>query len=152
MSKNYEIRQAQAADEAAVRACAEDAYEQYVEAIGKKPAPMVADFASLIAEERVYVAVEDQTNVIGFIVFFREDDHVLLENVAVRSDATGGGIGKSLIALCERTAKSSGARSIKLYTNEKMSANLTIYPRLGYREIERKTEDGFHRVYFEKLI
>ncbi|MBD8876352.1 GNAT family N-acetyltransferase [Roseibium polysiphoniae] len=152
MSKDYDIRQAQAADEAAVRACAEDAYEQYVEAIGKKPAPMVADFASLITAGCVHVAVEGPADVIGFIIFFREGDHVLLENVAVRSDATGRGIGKSLIALCERTAKSSGAGSVKLYTNEKMSANLTIYPRLGYRETDRKTEDGFHRVYFEKRI
>jgi len=149
---NFGIRQALETDEPAVRACAEDAYEQYVAAIGKKPAPMVADFSTLIASGFVYVAVEEKANVIGFIVFFQKGDHVLLENVAVRSSATGRGVGKCLIALCEDEAKRSGAKSIKLYTNEKMTENLSIYPHIGYREIERKTEDGFNRVYFEKLL
>ena len=85
-------------------------------------------------------------------MFFSEDDHVLLENVAVRSEATGRGIGKQLIMFCEREAKRSGATSIRLYTNEKMTENLSIYPHLGYREIERRIEDGFHRVFFEKPI
>ena len=43
------VRQAVAADEPAVRACAEGAYARYVAAIGRKPAPMVADFAAQIA-------------------------------------------------------------------------------------------------------
>jgi hypothetical protein len=33
-----------------------------------------------------------------------------------------------------------------------MTANLSIYPRLGYTETGRRTEDGFNRVYFEKTI
>ncbi|MGJ8625168.1 MAG: GNAT family N-acetyltransferase [Yoonia sp.] len=152
MGKHFDIRQAQATDETAVRECAEDAYEQYVAAIGKKPAPMVADFAALIASGIVHVAVEGQADVIGFIVFFQEGDSVLLENVAVRSDAIGLGVGKRLITFCETEAKRSGATSIKLYTNEKMTGNLSIYPRLGYRETERKRENGFNRVFFEKPI
>lgn len=152
MAVSFDIRLAQAADESAVRECAEDAYEQYVAAIGKKPAPMVADFASLIASGFVHVAAERQVNVVGFIVFFQQGDSILLENVAVRSDAAGRGIGKRLIAFCETEAERSGATSIKLYTNEKMTGNLSIYPHPGYRETERKTDDGFNRVFFEKLI
>lgn len=152
MSMNIVIRQAQMADGSAVRECAEDAYAQYVSAIGKKPAPMVADFFALIASEFVYVAVNEQANVVGFIIFFQEGDSVLLENVAVRSDVVGQGIGKRLIAFCEAEAKRFGAVSILLYTNEKMTGNLSLYPHLGYQETERKTENGFNRVYFEKTI
>lgn len=132
--------------------CAEDAYEQYVAAIGKKPAPMVADFGSLIASGSVYVAAETDAELIGFIVFYQEDDHFMLENVAVRSSAAGKGVGKLLIAFCEEKAKQAGAKRIKLYTNEKMSENLSIYPHLGYQETDRKTEDGFNRVFFEKSL
>ncbi len=152
MAADFDIRRALEADEPAIRACAEDAYEQYVAAIGKKPAPMVADFASLIASGFVYVAIDATANVMGFIIFFLNGDHVLLENVAVRSDAAGRGVGKRLISVCEDAARSSGAKSIKLYTNEKMTDNLSIYPHFGYREIDRKTEDGFNRVYFEKRL
>lgn len=149
---DFEIRKATSADEPSVRLCAEDAYEQYVDAIGKKPAPMVADFGSLIASGSVYVAAGTDEEAIGFIVFYQNDDHVMLENVAVRSSAAGKGIGKRLIAFCEEQAKKSGVERIKLYTNEKMSENLTIYPHLGYRETDRRTEDGFNRVFFEKSI
>jgi hypothetical protein len=37
-----------------------------------------------------------------------------------------------------------------LYTNEKMTDNLSIYRKLGYVEVARRTENGFNRVYFEK--
>ncbi len=96
MGEHFEIRQARTADEAAVRACAEDAYAQYVAAIGKKPAPMIADFKSLIASGSVHVAVGGEAGVLGFIVFFPEVDHILLDNVAVRTNATGRGIGARL--------------------------------------------------------
>jgi len=152
VGKDFHIRLAEAEDEISVRECAERAYERYVAAMGKKPAPMVADFASMIASGVVHVAVERDAEVLGFIVFYHEGEHVLLENVAVRPDAEGQGIGKRLIAFCEAEAKRSNATSIKLYTNEKMTENLSIYPHLGYRETERKTEDGFNRVFFEKPI
>jgi hypothetical protein len=39
-----------------------------------------------------------------------------------------------------------------LYTNQKMTENLDFYPRLGYVETRRLSEDGFERVYFEKRL
>ncbi|SLN49039.1 putative acetyltransferase [Aquimixticola soesokkakensis] len=152
MTHDLEIRKATSEDESGVRLCAEDAYEQYVAAIGKKPAPMVADFGSLIASGSVYIAVEADAELNGFIVFYQEDDYFMLENVAVHANATGKGVGKRLITFCEQQAKQSGVKRVKLYTNEKMSENLSIYPHLGYREIDRRTEDGFNRVFFEKSL
>lgn len=152
MGSTFDIRQARPTDEVAVRSCAKDAYEQYIVAIGKKPAPMVADFASLIAAGHVHVAVGSNSDIVGFVIFWSEGDCVLLENVAVKPEMTGRGIGWCLIDFCERAAQRLGATSIKLYTNEKMIENLSIYPHLGYREIERRTESGFNRVFFEKSI
>jgi hypothetical protein len=43
------IRLAKANDEPEIRDCAEQAYARYVPAIGRKPAPMVADFLAQIA-------------------------------------------------------------------------------------------------------
>ncbi|WP_424831413.1 GNAT family N-acetyltransferase [Ruegeria sp.] len=152
MSKHLEIKRAQTKDEPAVRQCAEEAYEQYAAAIGKKPAPMVADFASLIDSEHVYVAVDLDDDILGFIAFFQRGDHMFLENVAVRRNATGRGVGKRLIEFCEEVAKDANLGSVKLYTNEKMTENLSLYPHLGYQETERRREDGFNRIFFEKTI
>ena len=140
------IRIAVKGDEAAIRACAECAYARYVAAIGRKPAPMTGGYAAQIAAGDIHVAVDAEDRLQGFIAFFPEDDHVLLENVAGLPAAAGQGIGKSLILFC----RARGFGAVRLYTNEKMVDNLSIYPRLGYVEIDRRVEDGFSRVYFEK--
>lgn len=113
---------------------------------------MVADFASQIAAGQVYVAIGEQDTFQGFIVFFPQADHMFLENVAVQPASTGLGVGKSLIQFCEDEARRSGLRAVHLYTNEKMTDNLSIYPHLGYVEVNRRTDDGFNRVFFAKHI
>lgn len=146
------VRKAKKTDEGGVRACAEDAYKQYIAAIGKKPAPMVANFGQQIAEGLVYVSVNRHDEVQGFIVFFPKDGNMFLENIAVITSVAGKGIGKRLMAFCEEEARRLNLASVQLYTNEKMIANLSIYPYLGYQETERREEDGFSRVYFEKKL
>ncbi|WP_422025504.1 hypothetical protein [Roseovarius sp.] len=75
----WRIKPAVTADEAAVRGCAEAAYAQYVAAIGRKPAPMVANFAGQIADGVVRVAEGADGSVLGFIVFFPRGDRMFLE-------------------------------------------------------------------------
>lgn len=145
------IRRADPGDEAQIRDCAEQAYARYVAVIGRKPAPMVADFKAQIEAGQVYVSVEGDAFQ-GFIVFFPKGDHILLENVAVLPSAAGRGVGKSLIGFCEEEARRGGLKAVHLYINEKMTENLSIYPRLGYVEVARRHEDGFDRVFFEKRL
>ncbi len=144
------IRAASAGDLKAIEECARASYAIYIERIGKKPAPMVADFASRIEQGRVYVAVSSEGNSQGFIVFFPKGENMFLENVAVLPEFQGEGIGRQLIGFCESEARRLGRAAVELYTNEKMSENLEMYPKLGYEEICRKLEDGFKRVYFYK--
>jgi hypothetical protein len=33
-----------------------------------------------------------------------------------------------------------------------MTENLAYYPRLGFRETDRREEDGYRRVFFEKRV
>lgn len=146
------IRQAHAADEMQIRECAVKAYARYVQRIGRVPAPMVADYASQIAAGCVFIATDDQGTFQGFVVLYAEDDHMLLENVAVLPEAAGHGVGRTLIAFCENAARDKGINAVHLYTNEMMAENLTMYLKLGYVEVARRAEDGFNRVYFEKML
>ena len=145
------IRPATPEDIAGVRACAEAAYEIYVAAIGKKPAPMIADFGAAQAAGDLYVACVNE-DVAGFVVFFEREDHVHLENVAVSPAYQGRGIGGKLMDLVENETLKRGLRKIELYTNVKMTGNLTLYPALGYEEIGRWSEDGFDRVFYRKTL
>lgn len=140
-----DIRPAVPEDAPAVLSCARAAYARYVDAIGREPAPMQADFERLIPERCVWVAEVDG-RLAGFIVFFEKDSAMFLESVAVHPDHAGQGIGGALIRFCERAAVEAGFSAVVLYTNKKMTDNLSLYPRLGYRETTRRFEDGFNRV------
>lgn len=146
------IIRAQIHDFDAIKQCAELAYEPYIAAIGRKPAPMVADFAKLISEKKVYIKKDGEQKLTGFIVFYPIDTWMHLENIAVMPTAHGKGIGKELMSFCEIQAKVLGLSQVQLYTNGKMHSNLAIYPKFGYVETDRRIEDGFHRVYFSKSL
>lgn len=146
------IRRAVPEDETAVRDCAGRAYARYVAAIGRKPAPMVADFAARIRAGTLHVATDAGGRVQGFVVFYPLGDAMHLENVAVLPEAAGRGVGRALIGCCEAEARRAGLAAVELYTNEKMVENLSMYPHLGYREIGRARQDGFDRVFFRKEI
>jgi len=146
------IRLASETDATAIKDCADQAYAPYIARIGQKPAPMVADYEAKIAAETIWVATDEDGDFQGFIVFFPDGPHLMLENVAVLPVAAGRGIGKSLIRFCEDEGRRRGCECVLLYTNAKMTENLLIYPRLGYVEVGRRTENGFARVYFEKPL
>ncbi len=150
-SSAIQIRVATADDLANIQSCAKDAYAMYIERMGREPAPMVADFASQIELGQVQAAVCGSTFV-GYVVFYSEGDHLHLENVAVAPAHAGQGIGKKLVAYVEQTASDKDLAAVELYTNEVMTENLAMYPKLGYIETERKQQDGFNRVFFRKLV
>ncbi len=145
------VRQATPADVAAMVAVAADAYAPYVARIGRAPAPMVADFAAHQDAGEAYV-LDDGGEVVGYIVTFVKDDGQFIENVAVSPRRHGQGHGKRLLAFCEAEARRQGLGRLFLYTNIHMTENLDFYPALGYVETRRVREDGFDRVYFEKLL
>lgn len=145
------IRQAHFGDLDGVRACAEEAYAIYIPRMGKKPAPMVADFAAQIAAGRIHV-VEVGGSVAGFIVLYRRGDHLHVENVAVFPAHQRRGLGRALLSFAEEHAKRQNILVIELYTNVKMTENLELYPRLGYVEIDRREDEGFSRVFYRKQL
>jgi GNAT superfamily N-acetyltransferase len=113
---------------------------------------MVADYAIHIAHGRVHVATNADGMLQGFIVFIPQPDHMRLDTVAVRPEAAGCGVGKALIQFCEREARRLGFAAVRLSTNQKMLENQSIYPHLGYVEVDRRIDEGFHRVFYEKVL
>ena len=151
MPRTVTIRLATLGDLAAVGNCATQAYGIYVERIGRKPAPMVAGFAVQIDAGMVHVAYCN-AKIIGYVVAYRRADHLHVENVAVDPDDQGMGTGRQLMAFAEALAEQSELQAIELYTHEKMVENQGFYHRLGYREIDRRRENGFDRIYYRKEI
>lgn len=147
------IQLATPADYAAVTACVHAAYVVYVADIGRRPAPMDADYADLIARNVVYVLHDaDDERVYGVIVLHVEADGLFVENVAVHPAHQHRGFGRQLMAFAEAQARRLGLPEIRLYTHERMTRNIALYIRLGYAEVERRVEEGFSRVFMRKLL
>jgi len=145
------LRPATLDDVPRLTAIAEAAYAPYVPRMGKKPAPMIADFAAHVRAAAGFVA-EAGGVIAGYIVTFLKSSDQFIENVAVDPAWHGKGIGHRLIQFAEQDALRHGAARIFLYTNIHMTENLDFYPKLGYVETHRVREHGFDRVYFEKRL
>ena len=127
-----ELRQATAADAAAIRALTRDAYAKWVPLIGREPKPMTANYDEAVARHRFDLLYIDGT-LAALIETIREADHLLVENVAVSPDFQGRGLGRKLMAHAEVLAREQGFGTIRLYTNQRFVENITLYQKLGYR-------------------
>jgi ribosomal protein S18 acetylase RimI-like enzyme len=145
------IRPGATADVKVVAELVERAYEGYVEEIGVRPAPMDADYGRTVREGTLFVA-EDGGAVAGAIVLVDEGDHLEIENVAVAPARQGRGVGRALLAFAEDHARERGLGEIRLFTHVLMTRNQRIYGLLGYSEVERRTDNGFERVFYSKRV
>lgn len=144
------IRLAESGDTAAVRTVVDAAYTPWAEAIGVRPLPLEADYGELIQDGRVHVL--EYVEIDGLIVLRPLDGVLLVENVAVRPDRQGRGLGRRLMAFAEFRARSLRLPALRLYTNEKMVTNIGLYESLGYRETGHEEIDGRRVVHMRKEL
>jgi len=133
------------------RALVRRAYALYVPRMGREPAPMLADYGALIDAGDMRV-LEDAGSPVALIVLRPDEDALFIENIAVDPAAQRKGHGRTLLAFAEREARRLGLKALRLYTNAAMTENLSYYPSLGFRETDRREEDGYKRVFFEKQV
>jgi ribosomal protein S18 acetylase RimI-like enzyme len=145
------IRPARADEVGWVAATIAAAFGHYIARIGRSPAPMTADHAALIAAGEVHV-LEEAGERLGLIVQRAAADHLYIDILAVLPEAQHRGIGRQLLAFAETEARRLGLPALRLFTHARMTENLLFYPRLGYRQIDARNENGFDRVYFEKRL
>lgn len=145
------IRRATESDISKIQQVISEAYQRYVPRIGRLPAPMTDDYSSQIAKGHVWV-LRIGSELAGILVLKPESAHMLLENVAVKPERQGEGFGRLLIQFAETTAREYGYQQIQLYTNVAMHENLALYSKLGYQELRRGYDSGFHRVFLKKTL
>jgi GNAT superfamily N-acetyltransferase len=148
------VRRARPDEAAAVRALVEAAFARHVAAVGRRPAPMDDDHAARIAAGEQYVtdADGDDGGLASGIVLVDAADHLIVNNVAVAPAHQGRGLGRALLAFAEAEARRRGHAEVRLHTNAAMADNIAMYPKLGYAEVGRETQHGFHRVLFVKAL
>ena len=145
------LRVASAQDAAAIAECVAQAYSPWVPRIGRKPWPMLQDYATVLREALVTVA-EVGGEIVGVLVLSNTAEGLLIENVAVHPTSKRQGVGRALLHHAESEARRLGCSNLYLYTNELMTENIALYARYGYQEYERRQEQGFRRVFMRKAV
>jgi ribosomal protein S18 acetylase RimI-like enzyme len=149
--KNYSIRQARQEDREAIEDCVQAAYAKYIPRIGMKPAPLLADYHALIANQVAYVLVCEE-GIRGVLVMIPQGQAMHVENIAVHPNSQGQGLGHALMAFVEQHTRKELLQEIRLYTHERMTENLHFYHNLGFQEEDRRIEDEYHRVFLHKIL
>ena len=119
---------------------------------------MTANYNQLLESHDIFVLRthnEQATNkIVGSIVLgvAPDDDSVKINNLVVDPEAQGKGYGRILMNFAQYFAKQEGRAALTLFTNIKMYENLTLYEKMGFEVTGKRTEDGFERVYFRRLL
>jgi len=92
----------------------------------------------------VYLARDEEANLLGFVCFWvlTEEMHIL--NIAVRNKYRRMGIGRALAVHALGLAREMGARSATLEVREKNTAAVGLYESLGF------VRAGLRRNYYEQ--
>jgi GNAT superfamily N-acetyltransferase len=84
------------------------------------------------------VVAEKDGRVVGFIVFKKERGHVDIDNLDIRKDEQGKGIGRALVAHVENIAIASGYSLMKTDTTENAQGvpwkSYGFWTRMGYKD------------------
>jgi GNAT superfamily N-acetyltransferase len=104
------------------------------------------------------IVAEKDGRVVGFIVFKKERDHVDIDNLDIRKDEQGKGIGRALVAHVESIAKSCGYSLMKTDTTENAQGvpwkSYGFWTKMGYKDTgERlRTKNDFKTIPFIKNL
>jgi N-acetyltransferase len=159
--QDFSIRQATSEDARAIAALWTEAY--VAEGEGGRTEPYTeADLFDLAGRGEVFVAERDGELVgvaallppgTGRAVAVAEEAE--LARLAVASSARGAGIGRALVAWCERRAREEGWEAIALWSRRYQQAAHGLYEARGYRPApERDSVDatGHQRVVFRLAL
>jgi N-acetylglutamate synthase-like GNAT family acetyltransferase len=146
------IRRASEDDVGAIERIVAAAYGPYVEQGLPRPQPLDEDYAAKVRAGSTFVAVSKTDKIVATLGVAVQDDHLLVENVAVDPAWSGKGIGPWLLEYAEALATGLGLPELRLYTQAAMTANLALYEKLGWRETDRRTEHGLQRVFFSRTV
>ena len=138
MTEQFPLRRAVASDVKAVLSLTRIAYSKWIPLIGREPKPMAADYERAVAEHIIDLW-EESGELLALIEMVPAENHLLIENVAVRPDQQGKGLGAKLLIHAEGLARSLCIYNVQLYTNAAFTSNLQFYARRGYQEFQRVT-------------
>jgi ribosomal protein S18 acetylase RimI-like enzyme len=119
---------------------------------------MTDDYAALVGRGVVTVLTSDGDDgnvvgvVVGVLVSWIDGDSYYVDNIAVDPVAHGSGVGSALLEHAVKAAGISGCVRVWLYTNAVMQQNIGYYERRGFAVYDRRNDNGYDRIFFERRL
>lgn len=132
-----EIRPASADDGPALREIERLAGERFRDVgmadIAADEPPSAASLAAYAAAGRSWVAEDPTHGIVGYLLVDVVDGNAHIEQVSVRPDQQGGGVGRALIDHAAAWAAGHELPALTLTTFEHVAWNAPLYQHLGFR-------------------
>ncbi len=132
-----EPERANPADARELTDLARRAYEVFVPVMKAVPLPMTADYGALIQDADVWV-VRATTSIAASLVLVPQEDHLLIESIAVDPGRQGHGLGRMMLDWSYLRVRQMNLPELRLYTNIFMTENRAWYERAGFVETHRE--------------
>ncbi|GGJ08892.1 GNAT family N-acetyltransferase [Neoroseomonas lacus] len=145
------LHRAMAEDAATIRDVTRAAYARWVPVIGREPLPMAVDYDQALREHR-FDLLRRGGETLALIETMLREDHLWIENIAVRPDAQGQGLGRMLLDHAEAMADESRRAELRLLTNAAFGSNVALYQRHGYIVTAREAFRGGVTVHMRKRL
>ncbi|MDG6924108.1 MAG: GNAT family N-acetyltransferase [Nitrososphaerota archaeon] len=127
-----------------------EAYRKYLAKIDCLPAPLLQDYGLLVRDRLVWLIGEPIVGLICLVT--KNEDSLLIENIAVSPSVQDRGYRRTLMEFAEQSAARLRLERVVLYTNEVMVESIAFYSYLGYSIVDRRIENGYRRIFMEKII
>jgi ribosomal protein S18 acetylase RimI-like enzyme len=137
-SSAVKLRRADTFDKEAVQRISADAYiPAYMAVPGTIPKPASEDYGGRIEKGEVWV-LEVEGEPTGVAILEEHADHLMIYSIAVKPDAQRKAYGTALLDFADQRAIERGLHQVRLYTNERIERNLTLYCRHGFVEVAKR--------------
>ncbi len=150
-STAFTFRPGLAQDASLIRTFVRAAYAKWVPVMGREPMPMTADYDLALQKHRFVLVFEDGA-LAGVLETVVGADHLWVENIAVRPDLQGRGLGQRLLALAEMQARQAAVPQVRLLTNAALIGNLRFYQRYGFTVTTTEPFRGGFVTWFAKAV
>lgn len=127
------------------------AYSSYIPLLGRTPPTFLEDFDSHVESGNLWLC--DMNGIISaMVVLTPKLDHMLIQAMCVDPQYQGQGFGRDLLAFSETRTRILGFPEMRLYTNSRMSRNIRIYRKWGFRQTHVESYGWGDRIHMRKSL